>query len=123
QEALAATFKPFMQQIEENLQTDDAHVMVVDTDAENLCTPQACADPGDSGPALEHCLAGAHTDGGYACTASFDACDSVLGAGVVHPAGNWASNEVCPVTGNKRYLDDTDDLVGSFDCMARVGTA
>jgi hypothetical protein len=123
QEALAQTFKPFMQQITDNLETEDVHVMVVDTDGPTLCTPEDCADPGNSGPVLEHCLEGAQTDGGYACTASFDACDSTRGAGVVHPAGNWASNMVCPVQGDKRYLDETDDLETAFDCMARVGTA
>lgn len=123
QQALAETFKPFMQQIEANLETDDVHVMVVDTDAATLCTPDNCADPGDSGPVLEHCLEGTQTDGGYACNAVFDACDTTMGAGVVHPAGNWASNMQCPVAGGKRYLDQTDDLEASFDCMARVGTA
>jgi hypothetical protein len=123
QEALAQTFKPFMQQITDNLETDDVHVMVVDTDGPTLCTPEDCADPGTNGPVLEHCLEGAQTDNGYACTAVFDACDSTRGAGVVHPAGNWASNKVCPVEGDKRYLDQTDDLEASFDCMARVGTA
>jgi hypothetical protein len=122
QAAIAETFEPFMLAIEDALETSDVHVMVVDTDATTLCTPESCADPG--GPVLEHCLEAVEADGGYACqTDLFDACDGTLGAGVVHPAGNYASNQPCPVTGNKRYLDETDDLVGSFGCMARVGTA
>jgi hypothetical protein len=124
QAAIAETFEPFMLAIEDELETSDVHVMVVDTDATTLCTPENCADPGDNGPVLEHCIEAAGADGGYACqTELFDACDGTLGAGIVHPAGNYASNQPCPVTGNKRYLDETDDLVGAFGCMARVGTA
>lgn len=124
QAAIAATFAPFMEAIEDALETSDVHVMVVDTDAETLCTPENCADPGDHGPVLEHCIEAAAADGGYACqTELFDACDRTLGAGVVHPAGNHASNQPCPVMGGKRYLDETDDLVSGFECIARVGTA
>src|SRR5690606_22890028 len=114
QAALAATFEPFMLAIQQSLRTDDVHVMVVDTDAETPCTPERCATP--SNATLKHCIDGVASNDGYACKAQFEACDSQMGGGVVHPAGNHASNQKCAVTGNKRYLDDSDDLVSSFAC-------
>jgi hypothetical protein len=120
QAALVASYDDFMGAIAATVDADDYHVMVVDTDAETRCTPEACADGTPSNKVQELCLDPA---GGYACEANFDDCDVRLGAGVVHPAGDSASNEPCSVSGGKRFLDGTDDLVGTFACTARVGTA
>ncbi|HET6583950.1 MAG TPA: hypothetical protein VFG69_10885 [Nannocystaceae bacterium] len=119
---LVAAFPGFIAAIEAALPANaDPHVMVVDTDAETRCTHDACHDDTPSNKVQELCLDPA---GGYACEADFSGCDRKLGAGVVHPAGAYASNQPCAVAGGKRWLDDTDaDIAGSFSCMAKVGTA
>jgi hypothetical protein len=119
QAALVAAYDDFMMAIQTSVSGDDYHVMVVDTDARTRCTKNACDDDTPSAPIEELCLDPAD---GYACKTNFSACDETLGAGVVHPAGDEASNQMCPIVG-KRYLDGTDDLIGTFGCVARVGTA
>ncbi len=95
------------------------YIMVVDTDAETRCTPEGCAVPDTF--AQELCT---QPVGGYACNTAFEACDSVLGAGVVHPAGKGASNKPCSVYGGNRYAVEGDpDLAGTFECLAMVGLA
>jgi hypothetical protein len=122
QDHLVEAFPGFIAAIEEALpEQADPHVMVVDTDAETRCTKEACEDPTPSNKVQELCLDAA---GGYACEADFTGCDRKMGAGVVHPAGEGASNQPCEVAGGKRWLDATDaDVSGSFACMAKVGTA
>jgi hypothetical protein len=121
QAALVDSYDDFMMSIQASVAADDYHVMVVDTDAETRCTKEACEDETPGNQVQNLCIDPA---GGYACDRdNFVGCDRKLGAGVVHPAGDEASNQECAVAGNKRYLDGSDDLIGSFGCMARVGTA
>jgi len=120
QAALVASFPSFINTIQSTLSaTSDYHIMVVDTDAETRCTPQGCSAPDTFAQQL--CT---QPVGGYACNTTFDACDSVLGAGVVHPAGKGASNKPCNVYGGNRYAVEGDpDLAGTFECLAMVGLA
>jgi hypothetical protein len=93
--------------------------MVVDTDAQDRCTAADCANPSEIIAKL--CV---QPGGGYACNGHFDACDDTLGAGVVNPAGAFATNQECDVIGPKRYLDSEDaDPAASLACMGHVGIA
>ena len=115
QAALTAAFPQFIDTIKNELPTDDYHIMVVDTDAETRCTPAACA-----GVPHETC----EGKQGYACTADFTDCDTVRGAGVIQPAGAFASNQLCELYAGNRYIvQDEPNLVDAFTCVATVGTA
>ncbi|MFV8749003.1 hypothetical protein ACNOYE_00470 [Nannocystaceae bacterium ST9] len=116
QNALSAAFPGFIQAIEDSLDTDD-HILVTDTDLIGWCTPGNCANPNNLHPTCEG-------PNSYACTGDFDDCDITLGAGVVRPAGQGASNTFCDPFGGNRYIVETEpDKLGKFDCMAHVGLA
>jgi hypothetical protein len=67
------------------------------------------------------CIAAA---GGYACNTPFSTCDMTIGAGVVHPAGDGATNAPCTLFGGNRYIVEGEaDLTESFACIAQVGLA
>jgi hypothetical protein len=115
QAALVGAFPGFMQTIADTLDAgSDFHILVADTDAWSNCGPgncpaELCRDP---------------IAGDYICEQAFDACDKTLGAGVVHPAGQLASNAQCnPAGGNRYILANEPDLVGTFSCMATVGVS
>jgi hypothetical protein len=120
QAALIASFPEFITTIQSTLTaTSDYHIMVVDTDAETRCTAANCMS-GNMG-AQAQCIDAA---GGYACNTTFEACDTTMGAGVLHPAGNGASNQECDVFGGNRYMVEGEpDLTGTFSCVAQVGLA
>ncbi len=120
QAALIASFPDFITTIQTTLSaTSDYHIMVVDTDAETRCTPENCMT-GNMG-AQARCIDAA---GGYACNTTFLPCDNTLGAGVLHPAGDGASNKLCDVAGGNRYMVEGEpDLTGTFSCVAQVGLA
>jgi hypothetical protein len=121
QTALTTAFPAFIATIEDTLTAGDFHIMVVDTDAETRCTPETCAGPLSS---LHATCKGDDGQPNYACTGTFEACDSVRGAGVVHPAGDLASNMPCAPFGGHRYIvADEPALAETFQCMATVGTA
>jgi len=112
QNALKAAFPDFIDTITNTLPTTDYHIMVVDTDAEGRCSPKTCTH--------ETCQA----EDQYACGQQFSACDTTRGAGVVHPAGQGASNTLCVLQGNHRYITEGQpDLVPTFECIASVGLA
>lgn len=118
QAALISSFPGFIDTIQQTLSaTSDYHVMVVDTDAEGKCSAEKCA----AGTAnAELC----HGPGSVICTASFTECDTTMGAGVVFPAGQGASNHACPMFGGNRYMIEGEpDLAGTFGCAALVGLA
>lgn len=124
QDALIASFPSFMETIETLTGVGDYHVMVTDTDASGKCDPGGCQgsrtlcyDEGNEGKASD----GART----VCEADlFDQCDNVLGAGVVFPAGQGASNRPCDTAGGHRFLDAQEPSLGdAFGCMAQVGLA
>ena len=120
QAALIASFPGFMSTIQSTLSaTSDYHIMVADTDDETRCTADNC-QTGDMG-ADTLCIQAAN---GYACNTQFDACDNLIGAGVVHPAGDGASNMPCSIAGGNRYITEGEsDLTATFSCMAQVGLA
>ena len=115
QAALIEAFPGFMTTIENTLGVgSDFHIMVADTDAWGRCTPGDCSDN-----TCDDAVAGK-----YVCMAAFDECDETRGAGVVHPAGAFATNGECTIFGGNRYIVEGEpDLAGTFSCMARVGTA
>ena len=112
QNALKAAFPSFIDTITNTLPTSDYHIMVVDTDDEGRCTPDTC----------NHSTCQAADQ--YACGNQFEACDDVRGAGVVHPAGEGATNALCTLQGGNRYIvEGQPDLSGTFECIASVGLA
>jgi hypothetical protein len=112
QTELKAAFPEFIATIQNTLPASDYHVMVVDTDAAGRCSPQTCTH------------ATCQEAGKYACMNIFTACDTTRGAGVVHPAGEFASNMPCDFEPGKRYLLSSDPmLTTNFQCAASVGTA
>jgi hypothetical protein len=116
QTALTAAFPGFIQAIENSLTTDD-HILVTDTDLLGWCTPGNCANPNNLHPTCEG-------PDSYACTVQLEECDVTLGAGVVKPAGQGASNTFCDPFGGNRYIIETEpNKLDTFDCMAHVGLA
>jgi hypothetical protein len=120
QAALIASFPSFMETIQTTLSaSSDYHIMVVDTDAETRCTAANCQSGAMSAGDL--CK---QPKNGYACANQFEACDTVMGAGVLHPAGEAASNKLCSFTGGNRYIvEGQTNLVDNFACAAQVGLA
>lgn len=116
QEALVAAFPGFMSAIETTLEAgSDYHIMVLDTDDWGRCDT---ANPWD-GATPTH-----STCNGYVESTVFDECDGLIGAGVLHPAGEGASNQLCTPASGKRYIEEGEpDLSGTFACMATVGLA
>ncbi len=116
QEALVGAFPGFMNSIENALEVgSDYHIMVLDTDAWGRCDT---ANPWDGQ------TPGSGTCNDYIEQTTFDECDRVRGAGVLHPAGALASNQLCTPASGKRYIEQGEpDLAGTFACMATVGTA
>lgn len=112
QAALNAAFPMFIDTIKNTLPASDYHIMVADTDALGRCSPNMCAH--------STCQA----DDQYACQDIFSECDTTRGAGVVHPAGEYASNMPCNFPPGVRYLvADDPALTTNFTCAASVGTA
>ncbi len=116
QDALVASFPGFMETIQSTITaTSDYHTLVADTDAWGRCNT---ANPwtGET-PTNPTC-------NDYIEATVFEECDRVRGAGVVHPAGELASNMKCDVFGGNRYIvQDDPDAAATFACMAKVGTA
>lgn len=118
QKALIDSFPGFIDSIKTALgDVTDYHVMVVDTDGEGRCK-QPC-DPNDA-DYVPFCS----EDNYYACKAELSSCDKLRGAGVVQPVGSFASNKECTIFGGHRYMvAEEPDLLGTFSCVATVGTA
>jgi hypothetical protein len=138
QQKLIAAFPQFIATIQEQVEGDDYHIMVVDSDDdptfacepdvhngdpewERVCRPAVephCWDPCPTVP--NYCV-------GYGCgdnQSELDAGDKKLGCGVVRPHGGSASNQTCPIDGGLRYMTHAqNDLSGTFACAARVGTS
>jgi hypothetical protein len=115
QDSLIGSFPGFIQSIQTTLtEAQDYHIMVVDTDAQwggecQLLCPlffNVCPDIPQ-----------------YPCGIVPDACDSTLGAGVVHTMASDAPNVPCSFTTGARYMDSTEpDLTSAFQCAAKVGS-
>ena len=122
-DALYASYPAFIETMQETFAELDLHVMVVAADGDwgdaSLCPASKC--PADSGcpaygddndfPCWAH-----HQDG------ALSDCDDRLGAGVVFPAGEDASNKPCDLSPGQRFLSGDDPLFAErFDCIARLG--
>jgi hypothetical protein len=116
QDALVASFPAFMETIQNTVAaSSDYHILVADTDAWGRCNT---ANPW-TGITPNH-----ETCNDYIEMTVFEECDRVRGAGVVHPAGEFASNMECEVFGGNRYIVEGDpNAAETFACMAKVGTA
>lgn len=114
QQRLLDAFPGFIDAIRNDVQGQDHHIMVVDSDERP--TVGYCEVPGCP---MTFC-------DGYACQ-SWDSlglgpCDETLGAGVVAPHGGSASNMDCGFPPSRRFLTDADaDLDAKFACAAQVG--
>src|SRR5688572_8643720 len=116
QAQLVASFPGFIAAIETNVNAgSNYHIMVTDTDDWGRCNtanPWTGIDPTSS------------TCNAYIKQTVFEECDRTIGAGVVHPAGEFASNKKCGFPPGRRYLQQGDtDVAGAFACAAQVGTA
>ncbi len=114
QNALKDAFPGFIDTIQNTLPTTDYHIMVADTDAWGRCDT---ADWEGSNPNSDTC-------NNYIQNTAFGECDRTRGAGVVHPAGQGASNTQCAIAGGNRYISEGQpNLSETFECVASVGLA
>ncbi len=118
QNNLAASFPSFINSISSTLDAaQDYHIMVIDTDAWmwSGCEFSTCLFPIPL--PIPTCV-------GYECGVTQPLeCEDVLGAGVTYPRGANASNMDCNFASGGRYMSDSEpNLVGAFQCAARVGT-
>jgi hypothetical protein len=115
QTALIDSFGPFMDTIFATVQAQDYQIMVTDSDAD-----------GDISGACEPCTPDSFwCDDWCTAKAGLDLdCETALGAGEVAPYNNEASNTICGVPGDRRYLTaETDQATTKslFQCMGKVG--
>ncbi len=111
QEQLLDAFPKFIDTIEAKFSDFDYHIMVVDGGrlwGSDKCEA-ACPMPCEWAP-------------GYPCDYTPTTCDQAMGAGVVFPAGGFASNQLCKIDGGRRYMvKGQTNLKDTFACAARVG--
>ncbi|HLT35350.1 MAG TPA: hypothetical protein VK034_03670, partial [Enhygromyxa sp.] len=111
---LIASFPGLVAAMMNNVEADDWHVMVVDTDAQwgGTDCANACMSLGLCPDAPE-----------FDCASPPPQfCDISLGAGQTGPMGQAASNEDCALVGGNRYIEAGEpDLLTAFSCIARVG--
>jgi hypothetical protein len=117
QAPLLDAFPKFIDTIEAKFADFDYHIMVVDADAEwgvEVCQ-EACPNPGES----EGCSLA-----DYPCDHTPTECDLTMGAGVVFPAADDASNKLCPIDDGRRYMiKGQTQLKETFACVAQVGSS
>jgi len=115
QAKLVAAFPDFIDTIETKFADFDYHIMIADADPHwgwPGCTEQC--------PALEG-LCGTLD---YPCDHVASACDKALGAGTIFNAGLNAPNKPCDLANGRRYIEKGQpDLLGTFACLAQVGTS
>lgn len=123
QQNLANSFPGFISTIQSQVQAQDYHIMVIDTDDQDKwgekwdkCHEKCMTDdPGDN------CLTVYFPD--IICgmePPAPEACDQTLGAGRNKGAGGPPI--ACPLDGGLRYMtQDQADLPGAFDCVADMG--
>jgi hypothetical protein len=119
QNNLIESFPLFMDTIQNTLDADDYHIMVVDTDGlfgsqgvqQWPCSPDpSCCESGCT-------MWPAGTCNGHPCY-DWSECDKAVGGGRV----STPQNVSCEIEGDRRYLvDGQPELANTFDCLARVG--
>lgn len=115
QDKLLAAFPQFIATIEDRFADFDYHIMVVDGD-----------QYWGVEPCNEDCSLAWCQEVDYPCDliGTQSACDATLGAGVVFPVGEQATNARCDIAGGKRYIaKGQPDLLETFECIARVGSS
>jgi hypothetical protein len=116
QTALINSFPAFIDTIFSTVQAQDYHIMVIDSDAD-----------GDIAGACEPCSPNSFWCDDW-CTAKANldiACETALGAGEVAPYNNEASNQICGLANDQRFLTSDlppDEIKSKFACMGKVGT-
>ncbi|PRQ04737.1 hypothetical protein ENSA5_05020 [Enhygromyxa salina] len=111
---LIASFPGLVAAMMDNVEADDWHVMVVDSDGQWSGTDcaNACTTLGFCPDAPE-----------FDCqTPPPELCDITIGGGVIAPMGEAASNQDCALASDARYIQSGEpDLLASFSCVAKVG--
>ena len=113
QKLLLEAYPEFMAAIEKEFSDFDRHILVTDGDPiYKMGDCSLCADPADCDPlSMEK-----------SCGIPLDTCDKTLGAGIVFPIGQDASNRRCDLKDGHRYITNVDpDPLAAFECIARVG--
>ncbi len=123
QQHLVDAFPGFIESIQNTVEGQDHHIMVVDSDESAAFVCEEYIVNGGT-----HCNGGPQQwiCEGYPCglVDSLGACDLALGGGVVHPFGGNTANMACGFPMGRRYLTDLDaDLMSTFECAAKVGTS
>jgi hypothetical protein len=110
---LKASFAGFVEAIEAEFAEFDYHILVPNIGGLNFI------------PACEGCQEGCpNPPPEFPCDGAFMTCDRTYGAGLTFPTGWNASNARCELFGGHRYIiKDDPDLLGSFECIASVGTS
>lgn len=116
QASLVGAFPGFIEAIQAALEADsDYQILVTDTDAWGRCDTVNGFVGND--PSSDLC-------NNYIKNTAFEECDGVRGAGVVHPAGKFATNAPCDLAGGHRFMGPGEpDLAAAFTCVAQVGVA
>ncbi len=136
QAQLVKAFPKFIETIEAKFDDFDYHIMVIDGDDEwgsyhctndcpvldckigdkcceiNTVPPEEFGKPCCGVPEAYPC--------GYLDV--LPDCELTMGAGTLFPAGDHASNKLCPIDGGRRYMvKGQTDLEGTFACVGKVG--
>ena len=123
-EALAPSIPEFVAIMEQRFSEHDLHVMVVDADGE---WGDSIRCPKNKCPAEGGCPAEGMED--FPCWALHDGealskCDNTLGAGVIFPAAEGASNKPCGLSEGERFVSGDDPLFAErFACLIDGGGA
>ena len=136
QAQLVNAFPKFIETIESKFDDFDYHIMVVDGDDDwgsyhcnNDCPVLDCkigdkcceinTEPPEKNG--EPCC-GVPDD--YPCgyLDVLPDCETRIGAGTLFPAGDYASNKLCPIAGGRRYMmKGQADMADTFTCVGKVG--
>lgn len=130
QQNLVQSFPNFIQTIESTIETEDFHIMVVDTDAEGrFDAPIEDCDRKCANAEVESCDFRRLGLGIIPCADRPpvpEPCDKILGAGRndAAPDSLFAlSGFPCPIDGPQRYIrGGQTDLAETFECLGLVGT-
>ena len=136
QTQLVDAFPKFIETIESKFDDFDYHIMVIDGDDEwggyacnDDCPVLDCkiGDPCcevNPEPELvgKSCCGAEDYPCGYLDV--LPNCETMIGTGTLFPAGNSASNKLCPIDGGRRYMiKGQKDLSDTFACVAQIGAA
>ena len=121
-DALYDSYPEILATIQEEFADFDLHVMFADPNdrwaANHVCPKGMCPEEGG-------CPVEGWED--FPCWVFYDEaaltkCDDTIGAGVVFPAGESASNQPCDLPEGQRYLTGDDPLFAErFKCVSRTG--